>query len=168
MTQNTKVRKAQATKIVVILAAYIFTHINRVCFIVLSSDGTTRYNTCFTNGQASCTCDGNAIWHKECCHIKQLAPLAAEKLAARMKKVAEVDAGPFCYTGHIDDCRTCGGNHNTYHHAWAVMSMDERQAEIDRVNADKRIDEEYEAWKAANGLVAMSRNEYIQAYAIYE
>lgn len=91
MTTSTKSRKA-TTKVqaIVILATYIFKHLNRICFTVLSSDGVTKYNTCFENGRGSCTCEGNAVWHKECRHIKYLAPIATAKLAARNERAQAV------------------------------------------------------------------------------
>lgn len=111
-----------ATKVVAILATYVFAHINRVCFTVLSSDGVTRYNTCFTNGHGSCDCPARG----ECYHLRQLAPIAAEKLEKRNAVAA----------------------------AQAIVS--------------KPVDEEYEQWKRENGKSdRMSRDEYIQEYAIY-
>lgn len=97
MTATTKTRKAntKAQKTVTVLYTYIFKHLNRVCFTVLSYEGQHKvdrderiveadtYNTCFNNGKGSCTCRANAEFHLECYHITQLAPIAAAKLAAK-------------------------------------------------------------------------------------
>jgi len=66
-------------KIVTVLNVYKFkSPLNRICFEILSSDETTKYNTCF-NGSAShaaCGCDRFVKGHKECYHIEQLRPRA--------------------------------------------------------------------------------------------
>ncbi len=84
MTTSAKTRKAA----IIVLATYIFLHLQRICFTVRSSDGTTTYMTCFDNGHGACTCDGNAVWHRQCKHIKHLAPITAEKIAQMEAKQA--------------------------------------------------------------------------------
>jgi hypothetical protein len=73
MTQKT----AKQIKEVNILYTYKFNRVNRICFTVLSSNGTDQYNTCFNGDVAhsSCTCPGGDFHN--CYHIPQLAPRAA-------------------------------------------------------------------------------------------
>lgn len=96
-------KRRKTAKSVTVLYSYVFKHLNRACFVVLSDEGQRRvdsdpnyspkqedtYNTCFDNGQGSCTCKGHAEFHLECYHIKQLAPIAKAKLASVHAKVTD-------------------------------------------------------------------------------
>lgn len=137
MTTTTKSRKAQAA--IIVLATYIFTSLSRICFTVRSSDGSATYHTCFTDGHGSCTCDGNAVWHKECKHIKHLAPIAAEKLAQmEAKEAARI----------------------------AVKETQEIVTTATKVAPE--IDSSYEQWKRENGLDGkLNREAYCQEFSIY-
>lgn len=75
----------QTTSFIILLTA-VFNHAARVCFRIKS--GENIYIVCFDKGKGVCSCDGNAIWHKQCKHIKTLAPIAAQKLAERDAKAA--------------------------------------------------------------------------------
>jgi hypothetical protein len=151
MAHKTATRKA--TKTVQVISRIEFkSDPRKVVYICRSSNGIDTYQTTLFAGKAtSCTCKATC----KCYHMTGCETLEAAR-------------NPFTATLHIDDCATCGGNHNTNDHAWAMLSMVERQAQIDRVNADERIDPEYEAWKIANGMGLMTRNEYCVVFAIYE
>ncbi len=82
----------KSTKEVTVLFVYRFLHIARICFTVLSSNGTDRYNTCFDGdaSHASCNCPSKV----ECYHIRDLRPRAAAYFAARKAEaeMAKVEA----------------------------------------------------------------------------
>lgn len=80
MTTTTTKKQVQ------VLATYTFKRINRVCFTVLSSNGSDRYNTCFDNGKGSCTCPAKV----SCYHLTQLAPRAAALIEAKETKAANM------------------------------------------------------------------------------
>ena len=143
MTTTTKSRKAQAA--IIVLATYIFTSLSRICFTVRSSDGTTTYMTCFDNGHGACTCDGNAVWHHECKHIKHLAPIAAQKLAQLEAKEAARHAV-----------------------AEAETIVTSTLAGSQQDGNSGYFDAEYEEWKRATGKPAwLSREAYTQEFSIY-
>jgi hypothetical protein len=165
MTTSTKSRKA--TKTVQVISRVEFkADPRKVVYICRSSNGTDIYQTTLFDGKATgCQCPS----HKPCYHMTG----CEAKEAAR---------NPFTATPCIDTCATCGGNHNTNDHAWAMLSMAERQAEIDRMHAVTEaeaivtnvtsvvteIDDSYEAWKRENDVTCrLSREAYIQEFSIY-
>lgn len=80
-----------ATKEVTVLAVYKFRDVARICFEVLASDETTKYNTCF-NGDAqhaSCNCPGHDEFHKVCYHITGLKARAQAYFESRQPQQAE-------------------------------------------------------------------------------
>lgn len=89
--------KAQSQKKVQVVTTFTFNHVDRVLFVVKSSqDEDVTYNVCFSNGRGSCTCDGHEKYHKECYHMLQLRPryeaIKAERLArARERYVNTFD-----------------------------------------------------------------------------
>src|SRR6266704_1143892 len=88
-SERSKDMIAQATKTqkqVQVLATYTFKNRNRVCFTVLSSNGSDRYNTCFDNGRGACSCPARG----GCYHLTQLAPRAARIIEEQETKAANV------------------------------------------------------------------------------
>ena len=85
--------KTIVQKIVTVLAVYKFRNVARICFEVLSSNGTDRYHTCFQgDGRESCTCPSTS--KKGCYHLEQLRPRAQayfESQRARQPTEAERD-----------------------------------------------------------------------------
>src|SRR6266704_6775731 len=80
----------KAQKTVQVLVTYTFKHVNRVCFTILSSNGTDKYNCCFDDGKAACDCPSTS--KKGCYHINQLRPrydaIMAKREAARTRDAA--------------------------------------------------------------------------------
>lgn len=114
MTTSTKTRKA--TKTVKVLSRIEFNaDARKVVYIVRSSNGADTYQTTLFAGKAtSCTCPS----HKPCYHMMGCETLESAR-------------SPFATTPVLGPCATCAGNHSTYRHDWAMLSMDERQAAID-------------------------------------
>ncbi len=62
-------------KQVTVLAVYKFRKVARICFSVLSSNGSDKYHTCFQgNGRESCDCPSTS--KKGCYHRDGLRPQA--------------------------------------------------------------------------------------------
>jgi hypothetical protein len=83
--QGEPIMKKQATQEISILHIYRWKEVSRICFEIESTDGSQKYNVCFSEDTAhgSCTCDGHSVWHKVCKHITGLTGKAAEYFEAR-------------------------------------------------------------------------------------
>ena len=78
----TKQATVKATRTVTVLHVYKFRATARICFVVLSSNGTDRYNTCFNRDADHGVCGCPATSKNGCYHLNQLRPRAAAYFAS--------------------------------------------------------------------------------------
>ena len=173
---NTATKSRKAVKLVTIIYAYVFKHLNRVCFVVLSDEGQKKvdsdpnyspkqedtYNTCFDNGKGSCTCRGNAEFHLECYHIKQLAPVAVARLAkAQAKATSEKVVRNRATAEAMLEPRTSHEEWIEYEIAATTAAARSANRHSAEKLTERYEDADYAAWLKATGRERnMNREEY--------